>query len=563
MAETTGMTRRTALGTATALAAGGALGAGDRRNDEKPPDAVFIGAGINALGAALLLGKAGWRVLVLERNAEPGGCVRTLELTRPGFRHDFGPMNLSVFANSPFFKEHAAAFARKGVELLRADRPYSSVFPDGRFLGVSTDRAATLRSIAQFSRADAEAWKAWGADFEACAPALFRILGSPAAPARPLEYVFGESAEAPPAARPALTGVLLDSLRENLCGRFESEQVRALVAAWGLHIDYAPDVAGGCWMPFLETNADQRGGIALVKGGSGRLTAALAELIRDTGGEVRTGQAVEKVLVEGGRAAGVRLAGGEEVRCIRAVVAGVTPTALAKLTDGALPDAVARQARAYRYGPGTLVIHLALSGLPDWKAGADARRSFYVHVGPSLDYLAAAYQQGLAGVLSAEPFCVVGQPTVYDPSRAPAGKHVLWVMVRAVPAVIRGDAAGKIKGPAWTAEVKDAFADRVLGLLEGYAPGLRDKVLARAVHSPADLEALNPNLVGGDLNAGSMHLSQFYGHRPFPGYAGYEMPIPGLYLCGASTWPGGGAAPGSGVLLARLLLADKKSRPGG
>jgi phytoene dehydrogenase-like protein len=558
------LTRRELLGAATA-AAGAALAAGQEpgKRADQPADAIFIGAGINSLGAALRLSKAGWRVVVLDRNREPGGAIRTQELTLPGFRHDIGPMNLTVFANSPFYKEHAAELTRKGVVVLTANHPYGSVFSGGRFLGITTNLEANLRLIAAFSGADAEAWKAWDADFDRCAPILFRILGSPPAPARPLEYVFGESALVPEAARSALSGILLDSLRDNLSTRFESDAVRALVAAWGLHIDYAPDVAGGCWMPFLETNVDQRLGISLIQGGSGRLIDALVDLIRDTGGEVRCGQTVERVLIEGGRAVGVRLAGGEVVRCTRAVVASVTPPALVELTDGQLPAAVVRQARAWKFGPGTLVIHLALSGQLEWKAGDSARRSFYIHVGPSLNYLAAAYQQGMAGLLSTEPFFVVGQPTRYDPSRAPAGKHVLWVMVRAVPAVIRDDVAGTIRGPDWTPAVKEAFADRVLGVLESHAPGLRGKVLGRAVHSPTDMERLNPNLAGGDLNAGSQHLSQFYGRRPFPGYAGYRMPIPGLYMCGAATWPGGGASPGSGVLLARLLLAEKKAGSGG
>ena len=527
------------------------------KQQTRTPDAIFIGAGINSLGAACLLGRAGWRVLVLDRNQEPGGAIRTLELTLPGFRHDVGAMNLTVFANSPFVKRYGAALASKGVEFVTADRAFGSVLPGGRFLGITTDREANLRSIAAFSPADADAWKRWNADFEHCSPFLFRIFESPAAPSGPSGYVSGRGVEVPEAVRPALRGILLDSLRANLSTRFESDAVRALIAAWGMHVDYAPDIAGGCWMPFLETNVDERKGISLIKDGSGRVIAALVELVREAGGEVRCEQTVEEILIEDGRAVGVRLAGGEAIRSSRAVVACVTPTALLKLAGGHLPETAARRARAWQFGPGTMVVHLALSGLPDWEA-EDARRSFYVHVGPSLDYLATAYRQALAGLLGTAPFCVVGQPTIYDPSRAPDGKHVLWVMVRAVPAVIRGDAAGRIEGRSWTHEVKEAFADRVLDLIEIYAPGLRNKILAKAVHSPIDLESLNPNLVGGDPCAGSQHLGQFYGHRPFAGYGGHRTPIPGLYLCGASTWPGGGANPGSGMLLAQMLLGGER-----
>jgi phytoene dehydrogenase-like protein len=200
-----------------------------------------------------------------------------------------------------------------------------------------------------------------------------------------------------------------------------------------------------------------------------------------------------------------------------------------------------------------MMIHLALTSLPDWQA-EDARRSFYVHIGPSLDYMERDYREGCAGLLPAEPYCVVGQPTLFDPSRAPDGQHVLWIMTRCVPAVIRGDAAGIIMGRDWTEQTRDAFADRVLDKIERYAPGLRESILARAIHTPLDLEKLNPNLVGGDLCAGSIHLDQFYNRRPFPGQRHDVMP--GLYICGASTWPGGGASPGSGSLVAAHLLAS-------
>lgn len=521
--------------------------------DMEDPEIIFVGAGINSLGAALLLAKEGWRVMVLDRNPAPGGAVRTMELTLPGFRHDIGAMNLSMLAGSPFYAEHQAALAEKGLELIVADHAFGSLAADGRFLGIGTDLEANLRAIARFSKGDAEAWKAWRADFDRCSPVLFQILGSPAARSGPLELVFGRNGELPPDVETPLRGIVLDSLRANLGRRFESDVVQALVAAWAMHLDYAPDVSGGCWMPFLETNVDERNGIPIARGGSGNMIRAIVELVRDHGGRVVANQTVERILVDKGRAAGVRLADGRELRSSRGVVASVTPQALVKLTKGHLPEAVVEKANGYRFGPGTLVIHLALSDLPDWKDEA-ARRSFYVHLGPSLDGIAAAYQQGMAGLLASEPFLVVGQPTIYDPSRAPAGKHVLWIMVRAVPAEIRGDAAGVIEDRSWTPEAAGRFADRVIRQLSRHAPGLADRILGRAIHTPLDLQELNPNLVDGDLGAGSLHLSQFYGNRPFAGYADHEMPIPGLYMCGASTWPGAGASPGSGVLLARKLL---------
>jgi phytoene dehydrogenase-like protein len=524
-------------------------------NNDSKPDVIIIGAGINALGAAYTLCNAGWRVLVLDRNAQPGGAIRTQELTLPGFQHDIGAMNLGLFAGSPFWQEHREALEAKGVSFVAADHSAGSVFPDGRFLGVTTDPEENKRAITGFSKADAEAWETWLSDFDACAPHLFALLGSRAVPASPTALRFGKDQDVPDAVAPVLRGILADSLRANLTARFESPELQAMIAAWGLHPDTAPDIAGGCTYPFIETNIDARQGIAIATGGSGTVMMALVALIEEAGGEVRCDTTVDRIIIENNRAVGVELASGEALYASRAVLASVTPQALLNLTGNHLPAAETQRAQTWRHGPGTMMIHLALSDLPDWQAEG-ARKSFYVHIGPSLDDLARAYQEGVAGVLSAKPFCVVAQPTIYDPSRAPDRRHVLWIMVRCVPAEIRGDALSDITELMWSEATKEAFAERVLDLIEGYAPDLRSKILGRAIHSPLDLEALNPNLVGGDINGGSSHLDQAYGQRPFPNYPHHRMPIDGLYMCGASTWPGGGAGTGSGILAAQSMLED-------
>jgi phytoene dehydrogenase-like protein len=224
------------------------------------------------------------------------------------------------------------------------------------------------------------------------------------------------------------------------------------------------------------------------------------------------------------------------------VVANLTPTVLARL----LADPPPETAR-YRYGPGTVMIHLALEDLPAWRAGPEARGFAYVHVAPYLDDMALAYQQALAGRLPERPTLVVGQPTAIDPTRAPEGRHVLWVQVRVVPGGLDWDAA------------KEEYADRVLGQLEEYAPGLRSLVLSRCVLSPADLERANPNLVGGDSLAGSHHAFQHFFLRPLPGWTRYRTPIERLHLCGAATWPGAGLGAGSGYLLGKQLTRKRNA----
>jgi phytoene dehydrogenase-like protein len=199
-----------------------------------------------------------------------------------------------------------------------------------------------------------------------------------------------------------------------------------------------------------------------------------------------------------------------------------------------------------------MMLHLALDDLPDWRAGEALRGFAYVHVAPDLEMMSRAYAEASAGLLPAEPALVVGQPSAIDASRAPPGKHVLWVQVRVLPAEIRGDSLGLIKAQNWD-EAKEPYAERVLDILECYAPGLRARVLGRCVFSPLDLERENPNLIGGDNLSGSHHLDQNFFLRPVAGWSRYRTPVRNLYLCGASTWPGAGTGAGSGFLLAKML----------
>ena len=199
-----------------------------------------------------------------------------------------------------------------------------------------------------------------------------------------------------------------------------------------------------------------------------------------------------------------------------------------------------------------MMIHLALDELPDWRGGRAVRDFAYIHVAPDLEMMTRVYAEASAGLLPAEPVLVVGQPTAIDPSRAPAGKHVLWLQVRVLPADIRGDAAGTIAARDWDA-ARQPYADRVMDILEYYAPNLKNRVLGRAVFSPLDLERENPNLIGGDNLSGSHHLDQNFFLRPVAGWSRYRTPVRNLYLCGASTWPGAGTGAGSGFMLARML----------
>ena len=517
-------------------------------------DAVIVGAGHNALAAAVHLASRGWSVGVFERSDKAGGAVRTEEVTLPGFCHDLYAMNLSLFAGSPFLVEHGEGLRAHGLAFAPAEHCFASPMRDGRWFGVSKDLAATIARAEAFSYEDAKTWAAMFEAFGADAPHFFSLLGSPMTPRALAPAIFRMWRAKGLAWLMETARLILSSPREFLERNFVSPEIQAAMAAWGMHLDFSPDVAGGALFPYLESMANQAFGMVIGAGGAETMIKAMVARLSELGGSVRLDAEVAEITRSNGRAVGIRLADGEHVTAKRAVIAGVTPTALAeRLLPGGSGDARYDAAVGkFRYGPGTMMVHIAMSGPPDWAAGEELNRFAYVHLAPDLEMMSRAYSDAVGGLLPAEPVLVVGQPTAIDPSRAPEGRHILWVQVRMLPAKIRGDAAGTIAARDWES-AKEAYADRVVEIIEGYAPGARAKILARHVESPADLERRNPNLVGGDNLAGSHHLSQNFLYRPVPGWADWRTPVRDLYIVGASTWPGAGTGAGSGYMLAKTL----------
>ncbi|MGC1357158.1 MAG: NAD(P)/FAD-dependent oxidoreductase [Xanthobacteraceae bacterium] len=514
-------------------------------------DAVVVGSGINGLAAALHLASKGWKVAVCERAETAGGAVKTAEVTLPGFRHDLYAMNLGLFAGSPFFAAHKDRLFAHGLDFVTAERCFATPFPDGTWLGVEKNPDANAARIEAFSAADAARWRAITAAFGADAPHIFGLLGSPLPSWQAARVAFSAWRRRGLAWVADTARLLLASPREWLDENFENEKLKSMLAMWGMHLDFSPDCAGGALFPYLESMADQTFGMAIGRGGAGNLTAALTAAITAAGGEVRVNAPVREIVTEAGAATAVVLEDGERLEAARAVIANLHPRVLFGNLIPASSPAAQRLAK-FRPGPATMMIHYALSDLPAWSAGEELRRFAYVHLAPSLGGLAKTYTDALDGLLPVEPGLVVGQPTAIDPSRAPTGKHVLWVQVRVLPSQIRGDAAGRMFATQWS-EAKETYADRVGDIIERYAPGFRSNILARTVHSPADLERDNPNLVGGDSLGGSHHLDQNFLFRPAFGWSRYRMPVERLYMVGASTWPGAGTGAGSGFMLAKML----------
>ncbi|SFS99070.1 phytoene desaturase family protein [Halostagnicola kamekurae] len=518
-------------------------------------DAIVVGAGHNGLTAALYLADEGWDVCVLERNDKPGGSVRSDELTRESYIHDTHSTNQNLFLGSQVFEEFGDELREAGLAFSQTDKPFANVYPGGDALRVYQDADRTREEFQAHSPADAEGWETLHEEFGRFAKNLAPLLGQPLPSVAAGRTLIDAARREGPSGLVDLAQIPLSSTRELGDAYFETPEAKALMACWGLHIDFGPDVSGGAMFPFLESFTALSEGISVATGGASAIPEALTTLIEARGGEIRTNAEVTAVDTQNGRATGVTLADGTTVRAREAVVANLTPTVLYDrlVDDNALPGSFREKVDRYEYGPGTMMIHLALDDLPNWEAGAELSEFAYVHIAPSVDDLAETYTAAQNGQLPESPLLVVGQTTAVDETRTPDNGHILWVQVRALPSEIEGDAADEIETTDWEVAA-EPMAERVLDKLETYAPGIRDSIRDRDVHSPADLEATNPNLVGGDSVAGSHHLRQNFLWRPFPGWSRYGTPVEDLYVCGASTWPGAGNNAASGRLCAHRVL---------
>ncbi len=522
-------------------------------------DAVFVGAGINSLAGAALLSQAGWSVCVLERADEPGGCIRTVEgLTAPGFTHELLASWHPLWTGSAAYAELKPDLDARGLEYLNTELPTASAYPDGSAAFLTTSLEDNVAELDRHAPGDGAAWQAMFERFMKDADLSFGVLGTELW--SPAGLALGRRALSRFGRRGVLEylGQVVASCRDWLGETFESEQAHGLLAPWVLHTGLGPDQATSGFMTQVIACALQLGGMPVPKGGGGRLVDGLAGIVRDAGGEVRTGAHVERILVRDGRATGVRVADGEVVQARRAVVASVTPTQLygGLLAEGETPPEVAAGARRYRYGRGEMQIHIAMSEPPDWAGDERLARTAIVHVTPGLDGVSRAVNEAERGLLPAEATIVCGQPMAVDPSRAPEGSWIVWIQLQELPAgPVRGDAAGELDvgDGTWTETLREAYADRITERLGRHIRNLERATVARVAMSPADIEATNVNLVGGDIYGGSCALDQNFLFRPLPQAPGHRTPVDGLWHIGASTHPGPGLGAGSGYLVYQEL----------
>jgi phytoene dehydrogenase-like protein len=485
------------------------------------PDAVVVGAGPNGLAAAVTLARAGLAVQVVEGAPTPGGGCRTAELTLPGFVHDVCSTVHALAVASPFFA--GSALADRGVRLLTPAVAAAHPLDGGRAAAVSGSVAETASRLGGGD--DARAYERLMAGLvQASGPIAALALS----PLRPLPGALNAVGAIPgqllSVARFGVEGLLPATV---LARRLRTSEGRALLAGMAGHairpLSAPLTGAFGLTMLLLAHTT----GWPVVEGGSGQLVDAMTSELADLGGTVTTGTWIRRLA---------------DLPPARTVVLDVTPRQLLSLAGDRLPASYRRAMERFRYGPGVCKVDWALDGPVPWQNEA-CRQTVTVHAGGTIAEISRSEAAVHAGQHPEQPFCIVTQPCVVDPSRAPAGKHVLWGYCH-VPAGSDVD-----------------MADRIEAQIERFAPGFRDRILARLVRAAADMERYNPGYVGGDIGAGATTLRQTFG-RPALRWNPYRTPLGGVYLCSGSTPPGGGVHGMCGLWAARTALRDLHLPPG-
>jgi phytoene dehydrogenase-like protein len=521
-----------------------------------------IGAGPNGLAAANVLASAGWDVVCLEAQADPGGAVRSGELTgQAGFTHDLFSAFYPLAAASPVMRD--LGLESYGVRWRRTPLVLAHPARDGTTVSLSMDLEETCASLDAFAPGDGDAWRRlyglWQRVGDDLVEALFGRVFPPVGPALRMAA--------------SLRRDLASFVRFSLlpARRVAHEEFRGaggarLIAGNALHTDLTPDAAAGGLYGWLLACIGQQHGWPVPEGGAGAITRALVRRLESFGGRVECDARVVQVVVRGGRAVAVRLADGREVDARRAVIGDVGAPALLLDMVGRdhLPRRVARQLeRRFEYDSATVKVDWALDAPIPWQSG-DARRAGTVHVAEGMDALSDYSAELRAGLLPSDPFLLLGQYSMGDDTRAPAGRETAWAYTH-VPQSVRGDAGSDGLTGRWDARDTEVFARRMEDQVEALAPGFRDLIRARHVWTPVTMEQADANLVGGAVNGGTAQLRQQIFFRPVPALLGRpETPVRGLYLGSASAHPGGGVhgAPGANAARAALWWDRARALPG-
>ena len=479
----------------------------EHRRHEEPGadlDAVVVGAGPNGLSAAITLARAGRSVLLIEAGEKVGGAVRSAELTLPGFDHDVCSAIYPLTIGSPYLSK--LPLDRHGLEWIQPPLALAHPLDDGT--------AAVLSQIPDETAAsfdDSEDGRAWLKTFLPLASAWERLAGAFLGPIRPFQDPFLM-------ARFGLTGL---RTAEGLArSRFRGFRARALFAGIAGHSFLPLDVVPTAAFGLVLATTGHSVGWPQPAGGAQRVSDAMAGYLRELGGEIVTGWLVKSL---------------DELPRSRVVLLDLTPAQLLRLGGTNWPERYLRRLGRFRYGPGVFKIDWALSGPIPWRAEA-CRRAGTIHLGGTLEEIALSERSAWDGREAEKPLVLLGQTSLFDPSRCPPGSQTAWAYCH-VP-----------NGSTFD------MTERIEAQVERFAPGFRDLILARHKKDTAWMEAHNPNLVGGDINGGAATLTQLF-TRPVARLDPYATPDPRVFLCSASTPPSGGVHGMNGYFAAKAALA--------
>lgn len=522
-------------------------------------DAVVVGAGPNGLVAANHLADRGWSVLLLEAQPEVGGAVRSDTDVHPDFVHDTFSAFYPLTAASPTI----ASFRLEdhGLRWRHAPAVLGHPTRDGWAL-LHRDREVTAGLMEAAHPGDGAAWLELCQEWDRIGDPLVRALLAPFPPVRPALGLLTRLARQGGAGALGTVKTLLTPAAELGASRFGGAAPRLLLAGNAGHADIPLNAPGSGLMGLLMTMLGQGVGFPAPEGGAGELSRALASRFTSLGGEIRCDAEVVEVEVFGERATAVRTRDGERHGVRRAVLADVHATRLYAdlVAEEHLPTRVVRGMRTFTLDPSTIKVDWALDGPIPWRhEPAHAPGTF--HVGDSVAQMGEATTQVASGAIPAAPFLLAGQMTTTDPTRSPAGTESVWAYTH-VPQRSETDAGPDGLTGRWDDSELQRFGDRVQARIEALAPGFGDRVRARRVLGPHELEARNANLVGGSLGGGTAQLHQELVLRPVPGAGRAETGVRGLYLASASAHPGGGVHGAPGMNAARAALLHDRLRLG-
>jgi phytoene dehydrogenase-like protein len=522
-------------------------------------DAIVIGGGHNGLVTAAYLGRAGMKVLVVERRHVLGGAAVTEEIF-PGFKFSVCSYVVSLLRPEII---RDLDLARHGLEILPLDGTFTPM-PDGNYLWRVNDHGKTRREICRHSKVDAEAYEEFGkAMVQLCRFVKPVLSMTPPDPTRirfrDLRNVLtmgrrfrGLSAEDKYNQIQLMTRSAVDFLDQ----WFETDVLKATMSASGIIGTFLGVRSPGTAYVLLHHYMGEIDGSfrawGLSRGGTGAISESIAGAAREAGVEIRTKAGVERILVKNGKATGVVLESGEEIAA-GVVSSSVDPhlTFLRLLEPGHLPDEFVEEVRRYKLRGSSGKVNLALDGLPDFTClpGPGRHLRGAVSISPSVDYMERAYDDAKYGRFSRRPYIDIVFPTLTDPSLAPPGKHVMSCFVQYAPY--------RLKDGNWD-EQREAFGDTVIDTVSEFAPNLKNLILGRQVLTPLDMER-EFGLTEGNIFQGELSLEQLFFLRPVPGWAEYRTPVKNLYMCGSATHPGGGIMGAPGRLAALNILKDGKN----